>query len=409
MKSIKKAIAMTLVLVAMMACATSAFATGYDSDPVYYPGVGVTYEVWSTLYQDSPGMFRSSVWITTNNQTRVPANSMFAKAELFSIDGETLYETEWTTNSTTDYWLYAITPTYNNYRSYYLYSRGQVKLYNGHENKQYNAPESPIKGGPRAAAMNLVATLDSTGNYPKTGSGETYGSSLLSEIVGCEPDLILAKNAAGITGYIKNAQLNPELGTDEDYENYIATLDANEWKVPMYDLNGNVVGEFEVQKSEIIVSDAESPDVVREALEKGTQAQDSRFEEARAYYEGNSFTAYSVSEDIPFTTVREYQVKKWLDNGDYKKTADGKTYGPATLVDIVGKMPDLVAVQGDNGESGFAKLEDYDLSFSSNDSAKAIEYFQQQVATGERTIPVYDLAGNIVDEFTFHKSERLFG
>ena len=50
------------------------------------------------------------------------------------------------------------------------------------------------------------------------------------------------------------------------YQKYLAELDANDWKIPLYDQEGNVIGAFEISKSEEIVPQAKSPAIVKSAL-----------------------------------------------------------------------------------------------------------------------------------------------
>lgn len=79
------------------------------------------------------------------------------------------------------------------------------------------------------------------GDYPKTSKGETYGPDTLELLLGYAPDLIAAGATNGAEGYIRRTDmdhvtelmLSGELAPGEPYT------------VPVYDLEGNVIGEFQ--------------------------------------------------------------------------------------------------------------------------------------------------------------------
>lgn len=72
------------------------------------------------------------------------------------------------------------------------------------------------------------------GDYPKNIKGETYGPELLFDVVGYMPDLISTTASNGQDGYLRNSEL----------EEFLASPDAQNNSLPVYDLNGNVIGEF---------------------------------------------------------------------------------------------------------------------------------------------------------------------
>lgn len=105
-------------------------------------------------------------------------------------------------------------------------------------------PEQEVRlNRERLAAQWLV-----NGEYPKTASGETYGPALAS-IVGYDPDLVAAVNKDGLHGYLRRAEMDPEIYNAEDYAKYQAELKANDYKFPMYDLEENIIGYFDICKS----------------------------------------------------------------------------------------------------------------------------------------------------------------
>ena len=84
--------------------------------------------------------------------------------------------------------------------------------------------------------------------------------------MGHEPDLIAVRGINNTRGYVKNEDLNPEINTAADYQKYLAELDANDWKIPLYNQEGSVIGKFEVSKSEDVIPNAQSPEIVKSVL-----------------------------------------------------------------------------------------------------------------------------------------------
>lgn len=78
------------------------------------------------------------------------------------------------------------------------------------------------------------------GDYPKNGKGETYGPEVLSELLGHQPDLISAAATNGKEGYVRR----------EDFMLEPSEIETNgkPFMIPVYDLEGNVIGEFELNR-----------------------------------------------------------------------------------------------------------------------------------------------------------------
>lgn len=333
-------------LIGAMACSTTAFAASDESGHKPLDG---GYDAQSILYAGAANTYRGSVWLQTEDSSRVPANDMYAKAELAGFDGVAFQSSDWKRNTTTNYFTYAVTP--KTHHSEPVCSRGQ--FYTGTGNDMDSAPATVYVGGSRAAVEALMAALELDGTYPETEAGETYGSTLLADVVGCEPDLIAARGTNGLDGYVRNEDLNPAF-------NCKAALEAE--------------------------ADGEVPDF-------------QTAEAAKAYYAAEAASTRSDSATMSAETAAEHQISKWLVNGAYRKTSTGKTYGPITLEEVVGTAPDLVAVRGVNGKNGFAKLEDYDPGHEIKTLEDAVKYNQTWGQMKERSFPVYDLNGTVIDEF----------
>lgn len=81
--------------------------------------------------------------------------------------------------------------------------------------------------------------------YETTNSGQTYGNLYQYAATGDYPDLLYAKASNGADGYISTADL--EVLTPSTPEEAVALSEAEaEISIPVYDLNGAVVGSFVV-------------------------------------------------------------------------------------------------------------------------------------------------------------------
>lgn len=85
------------------------------------------------------------------------------------------------------------------------------------------------------------------GDYPKNSKGETYGPDTLELLLGYRPDLIAAGATNGAEGYIRRTDMEEfERLLLEDFTAISAS--GKPYVVPVYDLEGNVIGEFELNK-----------------------------------------------------------------------------------------------------------------------------------------------------------------
>lgn len=80
----------------------------------------------------------------------------------------------------------------------------------------------------------------------------------------------------------------------------------------------------------------------------------------------------------------------------YNVTNEGKTYGTCELAERYEEYPDLICAVGDNGASGYVSKTD--LLYMPKSREDAIEYTENVDGS---SIPVYDLNGNVIDQFTF--------
>lgn len=101
------------------------------------------------------------------------------------------------------------------------------------------------------------------------------------------------------------------------------------------------------------------------------------------------FTQYGLTGEPP-------RLEDQLQNGRYPINEQGKTYGSALLEDVVGVLPDLIAVVGTTGQHGFVKREDMqDPVVRTLAEAKAA----MANRPGSRMIPMYNLEGEAIGKF----------
>lgn len=109
----------------------------------------------------------------------------------------------------------------------------------------------------------VIAEAIKNNGYARNSKGETYGSSALSELLGFEPDLSAAVGTEGQHGYIREedslwGQFNSKtpIKSPEDAMRYMEWLKTqpDEYMVPLYDSEGNVIGEFRMSQGETTVT-----------------------------------------------------------------------------------------------------------------------------------------------------------
>jgi len=73
--------------------------------------------------------------------------------------------------------------------------------------------------------------------YSRNSKGQTYGSESMAGAVGYSPDLIAVTSTDNVMGYVKKEDLNLPMSSGN----------RGNRNIPVYDLNGKVVGEFKVE------------------------------------------------------------------------------------------------------------------------------------------------------------------
>ena len=186
--------------------------------------------------------------------------------------------------------------------------------------------------------------------------GEIYGPECELNEIGIEPDLILAMGKDGTVGYVKAADLEgPEINTPEE-----ALADQmqrpGQREIPLYLEDGEtVIGSF-------VVGTAAPADTVR----------------------GSEVPAFYAILD---------------ENGEYPRTASGKTYGSRTLSRYVGYEPELISAVGLDGTRGYIKKSDWEPEINNPEEALAYMEKMAQIPEGYLDVPLYDLEENVIGTF----------
>lgn len=332
------------------------------------------FKIYSSIYLDGDSLYRGGAWIEEINLISLPAGALGASAMLCDNTGATIASTEMTYTTSSIYFAFSVTRT----RSYPtpVYATGTVcVVYNGQE-MRYDTQKTETYGR-SALVASLAENLDKDGNYPVNAAGESYGSALLSDVVGVKPDLITAVGEDGVRGYIRSDDIYPHLTSLEEIMLYKDIQDEIA-SVPLYDLNGNVIGVFPLDKP----NDEDLPD---ECLD--------RLNELKHAVENPVKKVMSAEEQDKY--LRELH-KDELVAGDYPRNANGESYGTDGLAAVLGHHPDLMSAVGEGGIHGYIRRSDLIPTFK---TASERQYYIQNVQGKRRMIPLYDCEGNVIGEF----------
>lgn len=144
-----------------------------------------------------------------------------------------------------------------------------------------------------------------------------------------------------------------------------SALYADGGTVPLYDLQEEVIGEFEIGCAMDVTG--YSLEEAKEMVNLGERA-------------GSVLSVEQTS----------------LINGNFPKNVRGETYGTALMAEVVGEMPDLQAAIGTNDQEGYVRTSD--LSHPKFETPQdALEW--QKTQPDSYYIPLYDFQGNEIGSF----------
>lgn len=349
MKKIERIFALILTLAMCAGLCVPASASVYNSDKDTYRGV----TFWATLYADHETSFQGCTWAqSSTNMSAVPVS---LQARLY-YNGSIRKETKMAPASGTVYFV----NTGSMAGAGEFYSQGVVSIA-GSTLKTYEADQFNNS----KVMLNLLETLDKNGDYPINSKGEAYGSAMLASVVGYEPDLISAIGTDGVEGYLRLEDTLANIRTPEEAAAYMETY-YEDSVLPLYNSEGEVIGTF-VQD----LNPGISADSIEELQQKIAGGLPAPLQEIVAL----------PQTEKELSALAAGSTSKWA----YPVNADGLTYG-SPYDEKAAYEPDLIPAIATNGESGYIRrIDEQKASYS--DSID--------------TIPVYDLEGNTVGEFTF--------
>lgn len=214
--------------------------------------------------------------------------------------------------------------------------------------------------------------IKSTSDLPTNDQGLTYGSILDGDSQ--KPDLISAVGIDGNEGYARRQQLCPTFYNSKALERYNKQLEESNYLIPLYDLEGNQIDWFLVDNFDETTAIPIVQEHIREISVRDVPvAQDM-----------GPLTGFELNPSY----VQEFG--KDLIDGDFPKNAKGETFGTYLNQRIAGYDPDYIACIGDNGVEGYMRYSDATRPKS-------------------KTVNLYDMDGNIVDQFTFDSGIYRFG
>ena len=193
---------------------------------------------------------------------------------------------------------------------------------------------------------------DAITSYPTNSAGETYGSYLDRHTVGYAPELIEAKGENGVYGYVRLEDFAPELDSLGEIQLWQDKVNENNM-IPLYDLNGNVIGEYALGTTQ------EQEEIDPAILED----------------------IYEITGGVMPMSLNESISPAYVPDA-YPTNAQGLTYGSYADRTVYGYAPELVSVQGDEGNSGYVHLNEF-----------------RAAKTGD-SLTVYDLDGKPIDTFS---------
>lgn len=367
MKLFKKACCFLLasVLLASTVCAAAAPAprwayNTFDSKHITVNADGHSFDVYTTFYSPPSGVtpeFKTGVWILAD-QT-LPAGTMYLRAYLLNGDGAVLSEWGWSDFGVSSF-NFVDTPSKKTSEAVmYGFGEYQIRHQNG---SSITSGESPAVKYDNGKVTNVTTHPQPREAFPTTKSGLTYGSLLQGK-----PDLIAAIGTDGTPGYVLREDFAPTFYTDAARKIYSEGLKENNL-IPLYDLEGNQIGEYALGVSEDKEYDPATAEKIQTLKENAPPASEDLSE---------------IQEQHPLDGILYKILSSSLANGAYPRNTSGETYGSVLSRYIVGKNPDLIAVVGDNEISGYV-------------------YTRQWLFPTKDFIDVYDLNGNIIDQFTFN-------
>lgn len=247
MKRFRKMVSITLALVMCLSVAIPAFAGDYESSKLSTEVAKRTYNYWSGLMTGSPNTGLAWVSEANYNSTDLTAGWLGAKARVYNSNGSLLAESDMNYTTSETYFMVSGVDVRS---SNVIYSKGQVEIYTGTDYVTKDCPMTvKVSGGAtKSAAYLSEKAIEVMATYAVNAKGETYGSSMFSEKNGGNPDLISAIGNNGLSGYVRDDELNFSVSTPIEALVFQKNMPSTR-TIPLYDLEGNVIDSFTVDNT----------------------------------------------------------------------------------------------------------------------------------------------------------------
>ena len=170
--------------------------------------------------------------------------------------------------------------------------------------------------------------------------------------MGYAPELIEAKGENGVYGYVRLEDFAPELDSLGEIQLWQDKVNEDNM-IPLYDLNGNIIGEYALGTTQ-----------EQEEIDPAILAD-----------------IYEITGGVMRMSLNESISPAYVPDA-YPTNAQGLTYGSYADRTMYGYAPELVSVQGDEGNSGYVHLNEF-----------------RTAKTGD-SLTVYDLDGKPIDTFS---------
>lgn len=238
MKSIVSFLLIAVMVFSSSLCAYADTSSDWQTKTVY----GYSYDYCSSVWErgfTSGHTLEAVAQVFTTNRKNAPAGYMGAQARLYTSSGTLMYSSSMVYNDSPVINVYAYSARTTS--SGYFYAQSKVSFYNGNGYTSYIANRSPN--------ASVASVSDAYVGYGVNANNETYGSGLLSETLGIEPDLIAAVGRDGTEGYVRSEDISPTPSNPKEAV-AMAELAKADRCIPLYNLDGDVIGEFVVNAVE---------------------------------------------------------------------------------------------------------------------------------------------------------------
>lgn len=346
MKRFRKMVSITLALVMCLGVAIPAFAAEYESNKLGFECNGFEYEFWSELYTRSPNT--GSAWVCEKKYTNVPAHTIGARARVYDGNSQLLAQTDMMYNTRDIYFMVASVDVPG---TGVIYSKGEVSIQteSSYTFQTLNClPTKSVNGGAKSYANFSEEAIQTMATYGVNDKGETYGSSMFSERNGGNPDLISAVGNNGLSGYVRDDELNLPVNTPKEAKIFQENMPTTR-TIPLYDLEGNVIDSFTVDNTNPVTEEMEQQMAVmqenhRQLVETAIRSRSKEYVPVLGYTEdGESVEGYASKQDLNGPKVRNPEEAE-----AYMKNYAGMGY-TLPVYDARGNVIGQFTVQGAKG------------------------------------------------------------